>query len=456
MPAADADGGPAPPSGGAPSGDPLDLLLAGRYPDPETGAPLAAEARAVVIEDDLDGAEVELIARLGLGPRLAVIADGDTAAALGDRVARALGSRFAVQSIVIDRAPLADAATLDRLLAAVDPLSDAIVAVGAGTLNDLSKLVARALGVPQVVFATAPSMNGYTSVSASIVEGGIKRSVRAATPLGVFVDLRVLAAAPPRLIRAGLGDSLCRPTAQADWWLAHRLLVRPYRAAPFALLAADEAAVLAEPAALVAGDRAALRHLVRLLVLSGFGMTISGGSHPASQGEHLLAHHVTMTAPRGLPHALHGEEVGVCTVAMARLQQAVLALDRAPVLRASAVTRAEVVARFGPIAGEACWRELAPKLLDDARAEALSARLAGVWDALRAEIAAFALPAATVEATLAAAGAPAAAADLGWPAAVLVAALRHAREIRDRYTFLDLVADAPAAQAAAQAARLYG
>jgi hypothetical protein len=38
-------------------------------------------------------------------------------------------------------------------------------------------------------------------------------------------------------------------------------------------------------------------------------------------------------------------------------------------------------------------------------------------------------------------GAPVAPAELGWPAAAIDDARRHAREIRDRYTFLDLVAD---------------
>ena len=39
-------------------------------------------------------------------------------------------------------------------------------------------------------------------------------------------------------------------------------------------------------------------------------------------------------------------------------------------------------------------------------------------------------------------GAPTAPAELGWPPALVAEAMRHAREIRDRYTFLDLAADA--------------
>ena len=43
------------------------------------------------------------------------------------------------------------------------------------------------------------------------------------------------------MIRSGLGDSLCRATAQADWLLSHLLLDLPYRTMPFVLLAEDEA-----------------------------------------------------------------------------------------------------------------------------------------------------------------------------------------------------------------------
>ena len=428
----------------ASAADPIALLLAGRYPDRESGALLAAETRSLVIEDRLDGGEAELVAGLGAGRKVAVLSDVDTAAVMGHRIERALGGRFDVQPIVLERDPHGDASLVQRIVAALDPATDLVIAVGSGTVNDLAKLVAHARGVPQVVFATAPSMNGYTSVSASLFDGGVKRSVRTATPVGVFFDLRVLAAAPPRMIRAGLGDSLCRSTAQVDWLLAHLLLDRPYREVPFALLADDERALFADPAALMHGDIAAMRHLVRTLVLSGFGMTLCGGSYPASQGEHLLAHFVAMTRPPDVVPALHGEEIGVCTLAMAELQGRFLDADEAPVLAPSTVTHDELRARYGPGPGEICWRELVPKLLDRARADALNQRLAAGWPAMRARMAAVSVDATRLRATLLAAAAPISPAELGWPAPLFAAARRHAREIRDRYTFLDLAADAAA------------
>jgi len=424
-----------------PADDPIARLLAGRYPDPETGELLGAAARSVAIEPTLDGREVELVAALDLGRRLAVISDANTFDILGERVERALASRFAVQRLVVDRDVRVDAATIARVGSLLDAATDAIVAVGSGTLNDLCKMVALERGVPQVVFATAPSMNGYTSLSASIIDGGFRRSIRAATPVGVFFDLAVVAAAPRRLVRAGLGDSLCRSTAQADWLLAHLLLDRPYREAPFALLAADEAALVVDPRGLVAGDLEVMRHLVRTLVLSGFGMTICGGSFPASQGEHLIGHYIDMMRPDGVAEAFHGEQIAVCTVAMAELQDAMLALDAPPVLAPTAIDRDAVIRHFGAIRGDACWREFEHKRLDGAATDAVNARLARDWPAIRDRIARVTRGAAQIRAALVAAGAPIEPADLNWPPALFADAFAHAREIRNRYTFLDLVGD---------------
>ena len=259
----------------------------------------------------------------------------------------------------------------------------------------------------------------------------------------MFLDLQVLAAAPPRLIRAGLGDSLCRPTAQFDWLLAHLLLDRSYREAPFMLLAEDEGALFAESAALLAGDLDAMARLARTLVLSGFGMTICGGSHPASQGEHLIAHTAEMmadmTAP-GLPETYHGEQIGVATLVMARLQQRLLE-DGPPRLRPTGLGRAALIAQFGAELGAACWAEFEPKCVDAARAAELNERIAAHWDGIAGRLGAILRPAAELERVLQAAGAPTTARALSWPPASTGAAIRHARTIRNRYTALDLSGD---------------
>jgi glycerol-1-phosphate dehydrogenase [NAD(P)+] len=317
---------------------------------------------------------------------------------------------------------------------------DALIAVGSGTINDLCKYAAAQDGKPYAVFATAPSMNGYTSVNAAITVEGHKKSLPAVAAAGVFLDLQVLSQAPPRMIRSGLGDSLCRPTAQADWLLAHLLLDRPYREAPFALLAEDEPALFANAEALMQGDLEAMCRLARTLVLSGFGMTVCGGSHPASQGEHLISHHVEMMPPADSPEAFHGEQIGVTTLTMARLQERMLS-DGPPRLNASAPSEATVTAHFGTGLGAACWREFAGKRLDETAAEELNARLEARWEGIGMRLTAVTRPAAELETVLRKAGAPTTPEALGWPVAFYRDAVRHAREIRDRYTFLDLAGD---------------
>jgi len=415
----------------------LDALLAGAFPDPDGGAPLAAPTRSVAIAETLAGRESALVAALGLGPRLALVDDDNTYRVLGERVAAALGT--GVQEIRLPGRPHADVATVERLRRdSAD--CDALIAVGSGTINDLCKYAAACDGKPYAVFATAPSMNGYTSVNAAITVDGLKKSLPAVAAAGVFVDLEVCAQAPARMIRSGLGDSVCRPTAQADWLLAHRLLDRPYRRAPFALLAEDEAALFADSGALLRGDTGAMRRLARTLVLSGFGMTICGGSYPASQGEHLISHYVEMLAPPEWPESFHGEQIAVTTLTMARLQERLLD-GGPPQLVPSAPDAAALKAHFGDQLGAACWAEFAGKRLDAAAAETLNARLAARWDEMREEIATVARPAAELEAVLARAGAPTGPGDLGWTLDFYATAVRHAREIRNRYTFLDLAAD---------------
>jgi glycerol-1-phosphate dehydrogenase [NAD(P)+] len=414
----------------------IDRLLAGALADPDDGEPLRVPTCRIALASSLVGREGDLVAEAGLQGRLAVVSDPMTRAALGARVEAALAPAIPV---VLDDAPHADMATATALRTATRE-ADAIVAVGSGTINDLCKYAGALDGKPYAVFATAPSMNGYTSINAAITEHGHKKSLPAQAAAGVFMDLEVLAAAPAPMIRAGLGDSLCRPTAQADWLLAHLLIDTPYREAPFHLLADDEDALLAAPEALMSGDLDAMARLARTLILSGFGMTICGGSYPASQGEHLISHYCEMMADPALPPSLHGEQIAVTTLTMARLQQRMLDAPP-PRVRSGGPGGDDLAARFGAETGASCWMLFAEKRLTEESAERLNARLSRDWDAIRRRIQAVMRPAGFLEDVLRRAGAPTTHGDLGWTGAFYRNAVRHARELRGRYTFLDLAAD---------------
>lgn len=419
--------------------DALAALLRGEWRDPDSGAPIDLPPLAVAIERSLAESEADLVEPLRLGRRLAIVSDPTTRAVLGARVERALARVGAIEPVILDAAPHADASTVARLRRA-SAAADALVAVGSGTINDLCKYAAAQDGKPYAVFATAPSMNGYTSKNAAITVDGHKKSLAAAAPAGVFVDLTVLAAAPARMIRAGLGDSICRSTAQADWLLSHHLFDTTYRAAPFALLADDEPALLDSPEALMRNDPDAMRALARTLILSGLGMTICDGSYPASQGEHLISHYIDMHAPADRAAYFHGEQVGVATLTMARIQETVLA-GGPPQLQSDAISESELQRRFGEDVGASCWHEYEAKRLTPDKLASLQRHLDARWDEIRARVRRAMIPTERIHEVLRRAGCALNPADIGVDEGFYAKAVREARFLRDRYTFLDLAAD---------------
>ena len=419
--------------------DAIGGLISGSWTDPESGKPLGVPTRAVVIEPSLAGDEADLVRRLELGRVFAVVSDPATREVLGGRIERALASLGAVLPVVLEPRPHADAETA-AAIAGCGGDADVFVAVGSGTINDLCKHAAAASGKPYIVFATAPSMNGYTSSNAAITVNGHKKSLPSRAAQAVFMDLDVLCAAPKRMIAAGIGDSLCRTTAQADWLMSHLLRRTDYRQAPFALLAPDEPVLLEHSDALVSGDREAMKHLARTLVLSGFGMSICGGSHPASQGEHLISHYLDTRSTAPNDGRLHGEQVAVATVTMARIQERLLA-GGPPCVSATRATPQTLAGRFGAAAGAECWEEVARKRLDEAAADRLNQRMARHWNDFARQIEAILIPSYTLAKALSRAGASIEPGGIGVSDADYETAVLEARYLRDRFTFLDLADD---------------
>jgi glycerol-1-phosphate dehydrogenase [NAD(P)+] len=417
--------------------DKISQLLDGTYEDPDGLGKQRVATRALVIAPTLEGMERDLVKGLGFEPNIAVVSDRTTHAVLGKRIERAIAGSYQVQSIVLPEGPHPDGTTVAELRKATK-MAGSLIAVGSGTINDLCKFVSALDGKPYAVFATAPSMNGYTSLNAAITEHGHKKSLPAQAPFGAFFDLAILAAAPARLIRSGLGDSLCRATSQADWLLAHLLLDQPYRQLPYALLKDDEKPLFDQSAALMAGDIAVMERLVRTLVLSGFGTAIYGSSAPASQGEHLISHYIDMLGPER-PLIYHGEQVGVTTLSMARLQHKMLGAR--PILKPDTETTADFSARYGHTLGESCWSEFARKRLDHERTKALNDRLTCSWQKIATRVAAISLSPDYLSRVLEAAGAPLTPEKIHLPRSFYEQALLRCREIRDRFTFLDLAAN---------------
>ena len=419
----------------------IDDMVSGRWINPDTGKPAKVPYESIVIAETLAGREADLVAALKLGRRLAVVADGTTLKAMGARIAETLRKIADVSTIVLDH-PHADMATVRDLTRRLQGF-DGVVAVGSGTVNDLCKYVTGLDNRRYCVFGTAASMNGYTSTTASItLDSGLKVSLPSHAPAGFFVDLGVSAAAPSYLSASGFADCLARSVAQIDWWMSHRLLGTDYFTVPYLIQDADEAELNRRAAGLKAGDPAAVGYLYRVLTLCGLGISFTGVSNHGSMGEHQISHYIDCFAGKRHPGSLHGQQVGIASLSMARLQQGMLARETPPRLAPTRLDPADMGRRMGKTVAEQCLAEVSKKALDAEKAAAVNARLAHIWPSLRQECARFTIPVPEMERLLRAAGGPTTAAELGVPIDLYREAIVHCREMRNRFSFLDLAADA--------------
>lgn len=390
--------------------------------------------------------------------RWLVVCDPVTLTVAANRLAADLAAAGIDYSMVV-LAPPAGGQTLVADEVNVDALADrirqqrpsvrAVVAVGAGTINDIVKQATTKTGIPYGVVATAPSMNGYTSPIAAILCAGVKTVQPAQVPVAVIADVGVMAAAPARMIAAGFGDLLSKPVSNADWLMSHLLTGSKYCADVIRLVDEGNRMLDGVAGGLPARSPEAVARLTGALILSGYAMTLAGTSAPASGGEHLISHYLDMTHyAQGAPNDLHGCQVGVATVVAAALYEALLAWDP------SELDVARRVADLAPWDDHAAYlrREfgaLSDAVIPHARESYPSpadlrerlVRIQRVWPDVVARLRTGLRTAGAVLADLRQAGCPASFAQIGCTPERARKALRLGREIRARYTVLHLAWD---------------
>ena len=228
--------------------------------------------------------------------------------------------------------PQADEKNLKKIAKAAQDC-DFIFGLGSGVISDLCKFSAAQKNISYAIFASAPSMNGYLSRNASIKISGHKKTLPATLPEAVFCDLRILKSAPLELIKAGIGDSLCFYSCWFDWYLSHKIFGTKFDEKPFKILREKMEFLLKNFRKFSLRDEEFLKLLIEILLLSGEGMTMAGGSYPASQSEHLIAHAIEMKYPQIVAKKLHGEMIAVTTLTSSQLQEKILKSDSATLLK---------------------------------------------------------------------------------------------------------------------------
>ncbi len=395
---------------------------------------LPLPVRAILIAPKLCFQAHRLLQDAGMPERLLLVCDKNTYAALGELIEAELTRHGETATLLFSGDVTPDESSVEYVSRRAASFSG-ILAIGSGTINDLCKRVSYLQEKPYAVFGTAPSMNGYASANASIIVNGHRQSLPGHLPQGIFLDSDILAQAPMRLILSGLGDSVCRSTAQADWLLSHLLFNTPYSAVPYDLIAAFEPVLFRDAEKLAARDRATVERLAALLIVSGLGMYFAGGSQPASQGEHLLAHYMEMM-DREAPQRFHGEMVGVTTLTMARLQEK--ALEKPFALHAAELDERAVLEHFGPEIGPDCIAQSREKQISPEDAAEINRYLAENWPIFKKQLMDVMIPAARLEEILLSAGALTTPKALGWNEGIYVNALKYSKFMRNRWGWGDI------------------
>lgn len=413
-------------------------LIAGTWRDPTTGTAHGIPIASIAIEESLDGMEAGLVAPLHGKKSLIVVSDPFTRAALGERVFNALKPRGNVSEYVWTN-PRCTPEGIDELMAATSG-GEALIAVGSGTVSDSVKYGSFLTKRDYSVFATSP-MNAYTTPTASIAYDGFKKSVTCHSARGVFFDLDVLVRCPKRLVSAAFADVICRTTAQVDWLMSHILFDTPYSETAYVLLAVDEDNMIAKAGGIVSGDFQALATLTRVSAIMGLGTSFTGTTHVGSMAEHMISHYIDMFAGDDHPGTSHGEQVGVATLSMSRLQNAILGADAPPAVGPTVIDERDLRRRFGDRTAETMIEQTGRKALDAAAAAMLNARLEREWDEIAGRLRAVMRPFERLHASMRTAGCQLTGRDLGLKPAFYQDAIRYSRFIRDRFTMLDLAGD---------------
>ncbi len=191
---------------------------------------------------------------------------------------------------------------------------DYILAVGSGSLNDTCRMVSYRLGIPYGILGTAPSMDGYASVVAPLLNGQKKIVYDCTIARHIIIDLSINSAAPYPLLLSGVGDMLGKYIAILDWEISRDRNGEYFckQIADMVLKATAQCAVAAESLETRSPD--AIRASVEGLILSGECIAFCGSSRPASGTEHMIAQTwEVMDVEDGKTPNLHGIEVGEAT-----------------------------------------------------------------------------------------------------------------------------------------------
>ena len=184
----------------------------------------------------------------------------------------------------------------------------AVIALGSGSICDISKYFAYIYNLPLIVIATAPSCDAYLSPLSTLYKDNIKKTFTAKAPEAVICDSNIYCDCPNVMVASGFGDMAGKLTALIDYrvyavFKRKNVCANLYNFSRIILKAGLNCG-----SKLITNEGKIL--LMQTLMYSSLIMQLMGSSLLASGGEHQVAHVLEMMRHRdNKPNLLHGEAV---------------------------------------------------------------------------------------------------------------------------------------------------
>jgi len=271
--------------------------------------------RIVDIGHDAIDNVFDICQTLQFGKNGLIVTGADTYKAAGKRVEDLVSERRNIVTTLTGNATYENLAKVEE--AAKEHKASFILAVGGGSKIDVSKMAASNLNIPFISIPTSVAHDGIASDRASIKSEKESNSVGAVSPIAIIADTKVINDAPYRYLAAGCADVISNLTALRDWELANK--IKNEEISSSAVLIARYAAeeIINNCKIIKPGQEESVWFLLKPIVASGVSMLMAGSSRPTSGSEHMFSHALDTIRP---DTALHGEQCGVGSIMMMKLQ----------------------------------------------------------------------------------------------------------------------------------------
>ncbi|MCH3965780.1 MAG: sn-glycerol-1-phosphate dehydrogenase [Clostridium sp.] len=303
----------------------IDDLLGGKL-ECECGKNHECNVKSMIIENSAIKKIPDLLKKLEF-KNILMIADTNTYKVAGKNVETILDQekinykRF-IYRTKKDELLVPDENAIGSLFTKVEKGMDLILAVGSGVLNDLSKFVSYRLGIDCIIVATAPSMDGFISDGSSLIVDDLKSTFVSQPPKAVVGDIDILKEAPMDMILAGFGDIIGKYSALCDWKLSKIVNDEYYCDVVVKMVKDSLNKCVGSTDGIKKREDSAIKNLMESLLLTGIAMSYIGNSRPASGAEHHMSHYwELMFLFQGKKALFHGTKVGISTVLITKLRE---------------------------------------------------------------------------------------------------------------------------------------